>query len=81
MRDTHLCVGRETEKHLKALIWREVLAGFAEGERELPDLAERVKTACARAGFEYGSGPRGELLHRQLELAVRRARVRAGQVI
>ena len=61
---------------LKALIWREVHAAWADqGEAfSLPNITERLKVVAARARLEYG----GDVFHKQIELAMRRVPQQCG---
>jgi hypothetical protein len=67
----------ENLRVLKALIWREVHAVYAEyGAAPVDaDVVERVKVVAARAGLAYG----GECFHRQIEIALRRVPQQRGR--
>lgn len=60
----------ENPKVLKALVWREVAAAWADPAEEfsITSLGERCKVVAAKAGLVYT----GDLFHRQLETAMAR---------
>jgi hypothetical protein len=66
----------ENLRVLKAVIWRETRAAVLEGEREFPDVLERVKVVAARAGLEYGTPRALEFLADQTDVALTRLRRR-----